>query len=64
MPHESYKILDRRQAIATALSFAQPNDTVVITGKGCEDSIAIKGGKKIPWDDREVVREEFQKLDK
>lgn len=24
---------------------------------------ALKGGKKISWDDRKVVREEFQKLD-
>lgn len=63
-PHQSavYKILDRREAIARALSFASPGDTVVITGKGSEDSIAIAGGKKIPWDDREVVQEEFQKL--
>ena len=63
MPKESYKILDRREAIAKALSFAKPGDTVVVTGKGCEDSIAVKGGKKMPWDDREVVRKEFQKLD-
>jgi len=64
-PHESavLKILDRREAIAKALFFAKPGDTVVITGKGCEDSIAVKGGKKIPWDDREVVREEFRQLD-
>ena len=64
-PHESavLKILDRREAIAKALSFAKPGDTVVITGKGCEDAIAVKGGKKIPWDDREVVREEFRQLD-
>jgi UDP-N-acetylmuramoyl-L-alanyl-D-glutamate--2,6-diaminopimelate ligase len=64
-PHESavFKILDRREAIRKALSFAKPGDTVVITGKGCEDSIAVKGGKKIPWDDREVVREEFRQLD-
>ena len=65
-PHKSavFKILDRREAIAQALSLAQPGDTVVITGKGCEDSIAIKGGKKIPWDDREVVREEMDKIKK
>jgi len=35
---------------------------VVITGKGCESSICLARGKKIPWDDREVVREEFKKL--
>jgi len=54
--------LDRRKAIAQALSLASPKDIVVITGKGSEDSIA-QAGKKIPWDDREVVREEYSKLD-
>ncbi len=55
-------ILDRREAIRAALSEAQPGDIVVITGKGSEDSIAVQGGKKIPWDDREVVREEIDKI--
>ncbi|MBI2123666.1 MAG: UDP-N-acetylmuramoyl-L-alanyl-D-glutamate--2,6-diaminopimelate ligase [Candidatus Wildermuthbacteria bacterium] len=59
-----YEILDRRQAIAKALSFASSGDVVIITGKGSEDSIQVKGGKKIPWDDREVVREEIQIMDK
>ncbi len=58
------KIEDRREAIRQALLLAKKGDTVVITGKGSEDSIALAGGKKIPWDDREVVREEFQKLTK
>lgn len=52
------KIIDRREAIRQALSMAKPGDTVVITGKGCESSIIV-GKKKIPWDDRRVVREEF-----
>ncbi|MDO8633125.1 MAG: UDP-N-acetylmuramoyl-L-alanyl-D-glutamate--2,6-diaminopimelate ligase [Candidatus Wildermuthbacteria bacterium] len=55
------KILDRREAIRKALRAAQPGDTVVITGKGSEDSIA-QAGKKISWDDREVVKEEFAKI--
>ena len=59
-----YEILDRREAIAKALSLAAPEDIVVITGKGSEDSIAWAKGKKTPWDDREVVKEEMQKLDK
>ncbi len=64
--HESalYKVLDRREAIRKGLSLASSGDTVIITGKGSEDSIAVAGGKKIPWDDREAVREEFQKMDK
>jgi UDP-N-acetylmuramoyl-L-alanyl-D-glutamate--2,6-diaminopimelate ligase len=55
------KILDRREAIREALKLAKEGDVVVITGKGCEPSIVIKG-KKIPWDDRKVVREEFKNL--
>jgi len=55
------KILDRREAIKEALNLAKENDTVVITGKGCEPSIVAKG-KKIPWDDRRVAQEEFKKL--
>lgn len=57
-----FKILDRRQAIAKALSLAGDNDIVLITGKGSEQAICVKGGKKIAWDDREVVREEIAKL--
>jgi len=58
------KTLDRREAIREALRLTKPNDIVVITGKGCEPSICVAGGKRIPWDDRKVVREEFQKLQK
>lgn len=50
--------LDRRKAIAAALRQAQPDDLVLITGKGSDQTMAVKGGY-IPWDDREVVREEL-----
>jgi len=56
------KILNRREAIRKALELANPKDLVIITGKGCEPWICIAGGKKIPWDDRQVIREEFRKL--
>lgn len=56
------KILDRRKAIKKSLELAKPNDIVVITGKGCEPWICLAGGKKLPWDDREVAREEFKKI--
>jgi len=56
------KILDRREAIKKALELAQPSDAVVITGKGSEPWMCVAGGKKILWDDRKVVREEFQKI--
>ncbi|MGC9031425.1 MAG: Mur ligase family protein [Minisyncoccia bacterium] len=56
------KILDRREAIRESLKLAQSGDVVVITGKGCEPSICVAKGKKIPWDDRKVAREEFESL--
>jgi len=59
-----YKIQDRKEAINKALNFAKSEDVVVITGKGCEPSICLAGGKEIPWDDRKVVREEFKKVAK
>ncbi len=55
------KILDRRKAINKAIELAGPGDVVVITGKGSESWIQVKNGKKIAWDDREVVREEYKK---
>ena len=51
------KILDRREAIKTALIKAKQGDTVIITGKGSETSMAVADGKKIPWSDWEIVRE-------
>ncbi len=52
-----FKILDRRVAIAKALSFATIGDLVLITGKGAEQAMAVAGGKHVKWDDREVVKE-------
>jgi len=50
------EILDRREAIKTALAKVKHNDVVIITGKGSEISMAVAGGNKIPWSDREVVQ--------
>ncbi|MBI2064209.1 MAG: UDP-N-acetylmuramoyl-L-alanyl-D-glutamate--2,6-diaminopimelate ligase [Candidatus Yanofskybacteria bacterium] len=52
-----HKVLDRKEAIKTALTLAKEGDTVIITGKGSEVSMAIAGGKKIPWSDKDIVRE-------
>jgi UDP-N-acetylmuramoyl-L-alanyl-D-glutamate--2,6-diaminopimelate ligase len=54
------KIADRGKAIRKALEIAVPGDAVVITGKGCEPWIVEAKGRKVPWDDRKVVREEFK----
>lgn len=58
-----YKIImDRREAIAAALRAATPGDIVFITGKGTDPYIMEAKGKKTPWDDATVAREELQKL--
>ncbi len=63
MRDATYEIIeDRRIAIREAVMAARPGDTVVITGKGSESSIAVAGERRIPWDDRAVVREELQRL--
>jgi UDP-N-acetylmuramoyl-L-alanyl-D-glutamate--2,6-diaminopimelate ligase len=55
-------VIDRREAIALALGRAAPGDTVVIAGKGHEQGQEFEDGRKIPFDDREVAREELWKL--
>ncbi|MEX2448953.1 MAG: UDP-N-acetylmuramoyl-L-alanyl-D-glutamate--2,6-diaminopimelate ligase [Solirubrobacterales bacterium] len=54
--------VDRRAAIALALGEARPGDTVVIAGKGHEQGQEFEDGRKLPFDDREVAREELRKL--
>ena len=49
-------LVDRKEAIQQAIDLSQPGDVVLITGKGSEPVMAVAGGKKIPWDDREAVR--------
>jgi len=55
------EIEDRREAITVALRRARAGDIVVILGKGHEKSI-VYGTQSVPWDDREVTREELAKL--
>jgi len=47
---------DRKLAIKLALDALEPNEVLLILGKGDEDYQEIKG-VKYPFDDREVVRE-------
>ncbi len=54
--------VDRRAAIALALGRAAPGDSVVIAGKGHEQGQEFEAGRKIPFDDRQVAREELRKL--
>ena len=54
------EIADRREAIKKALSVAKKGDIVLITGMGHE-KFRIENGKKIPWNDGDVVRELLEK---
>ena len=52
---------DRRAAIRLSLELARPGDLVLVAGKGHED-YQILGSKRIHFDDREVAKEELEKL--
>ena len=52
-------VADRTQAIATVFAQAKAGDTVLLAGKGHEQSIII-GREKLPWDDRRVAREQLR----
>lgn len=51
------EVLDRREAIQKAIGSARKGDTVIITGKGSEDWIHVARGKKVAWNEREIVKE-------
>ncbi len=55
-------IMDRREAIKTALHLANNNDFVIISGKGTDPFIMGPNGTKTPWSDAEVVKEEIELL--
>jgi len=53
--------IDRRAAIERALELARPGDVVVIAGRGHEREQEL-GGRRIPFDDREVARAALRAL--
>ncbi len=55
-------IVDRRAAIAAAVSLARAGDVVVIAGKGHEQGQEFAGGRKLPFDDAQVARAELRAL--
>lgn len=50
-----FGIDDRQAAIDFAIAHAKDGDIVLVTGKGSEPVMAVKGGS-VPWDDRAAVR--------
>ena len=56
-------IVDRKEAIKTAISLAKPQDIILIAGKGHEKYQEIKGVKN-HFDDKEIVKEMFEMMDK
>ena len=51
-------IVERREAIRLAIRLADFGDTILLAGKGHEQSI-IWNGVKHPWDEATVAREEL-----
>ncbi len=57
-----FDVLDRKEAIRLAVRLAKPGDLILVTGKGSEQVMALGRGKRIPWDDREIVRSAIHTL--
>jgi len=60
---KALRIADRKEAIKTACALAQPEDIILVAGKGHETYQEIKG-VKYPFDDRVVLTEAFKLLNK
>ena len=59
---KTLRISDRKEAIKTAVAFAKEGDIILIAGKGHEKYQEIRGVKH-PFDDFEIVKENFKTLD-
>ena len=57
------KISDRYEAIKTAVMLAEPRDIILLAGKGHED-YQIVGTEKLPFNDKAVVKEFFEKFNR
>ena len=55
-----YRFLNREEAISFAFSIADAGSVVLILGKGRDNYMAI-GGKKIPYNDYDVISKYFMK---
>ena len=63
-PGDKYlKLADRYEAIKTAVMLAEPRDIILLAGKGHED-YQIVGTEKLPFNDKAVVKEFFEKFNR
>ena len=60
---KTVSIVDRKQAIKTACQMAQPNDIILIAGKGHETYQEIKG-QRFDFDDYKIVQDFLKQLQK
>lgn len=60
---KTISILDRKQAIKTACQLAQPNDIILIAGKGHETYQEVNG-ERADFDDYKIVQEFLKQLQK
>ncbi len=60
---KTMSIVDRKQAIKTACQLANPNDIILIAGKGHETYQEIKG-ERFDFDDFKIVQEFLKQLQK
>ncbi len=56
---KSLSIVDRREAIKTAVSLSKPGDVILIAGKGHE-KYQETNGVRVPFDDKKILLELFQ----
>jgi UDP-N-acetylmuramoyl-L-alanyl-D-glutamate--2,6-diaminopimelate ligase len=49
-------IMDRKKAIAHAISIAQPGDAILLTGKGTDPSICRAAGEQELWNEFETAQ--------
>jgi len=54
-------ILDRKSAVHYALTHAKPNDLVLLLAMGAQ-TVMVRGDKKIPYNEREVVQQILQSM--
>ena len=58
-----YKVIEnRKEAIEFAMRIAWKNDTIILAGKGHETYQELAKGKKIHFDEREIVKKAAEKI--